>query len=391
MFYIYRYYVLINKTYLKLILFLIIIKLILFSGAFLGYKIIPFDDEMYDSNFNFFEKGDGFFEIWQTWDSQWYLKIARDGYFTGSFTEMSDIAVYAFFPLFPLLIYFLNFLFSNLVISGLFVSFICSVVTVIYLYKLINLDYPHLIARNSIIYYLLFPTAFFFSAIYTESLFLMLVVLTFYYAREQKWWLCSFFGVLCSLTRTIGVLLLFPILIEYFKSLGSNNFKIRFNKNIVWLLIMPLGLGIYQLFIWLTTNNFSTYFISQKFWGRQMFNFGAYITHLTNLTFHSFKYSFLDLVTVIIFIFMLYHIYKRLRFSYFLYSVLIMILPLLSANLMSMTRLVLISFPHYILLALWTSDYKSGKVGIWFYILSILFGVLQVFLAALFVNNYWIA
>ena len=58
MFYIYRYYVLINKTYLKLILFLIIIKLILFSGAFLGYKIIPFDDEMYDSNFNFFEKID---------------------------------------------------------------------------------------------------------------------------------------------------------------------------------------------------------------------------------------------------------------------------------------------------------------------------------------------
>ena len=176
----------IKNTYLYLILFLIIIKILVFTIAFIGYHTIPFNQKMYNDNFKFFDKQESFFGIWQTWDSQWYMKIARDGYFTGKIGDLSDKAVFAFFPLYPLLIYLFNFGFNNLILSGLFVSFLCSIISVIYLYKLVLLDYPEqegfaagIVAKRTFLFFLLFPTAFFFTAVYTESLFIMLVILSF--------------------------------------------------------------------------------------------------------------------------------------------------------------------------------------------------------------------
>ena len=103
----------INKTYLHFIIILILLKAILLTTVFLGYNVIPFNQKMYDDNFKFFDQQDSFLGIWQPWDSQWYLKIARDGYFTEKVEKISDVAVLAFFPLFPLLIYLFNFIFNG--------------------------------------------------------------------------------------------------------------------------------------------------------------------------------------------------------------------------------------------------------------------------------------
>lgn len=381
-----------------MLLIFLFIKIIIFTTAFIGYHTIPFNQKMYNDNFKFFDKQESVIGIWQPWDSQWYMKIARDGYFSGKIGDLSDKAIFAFFPFYPLLIYLFNFVFNNLIVSGLLVSFICSLISIIFLYKLVSLDFPEQeesitkrefvksTAKRSVLFFLIFPTAFFFTSVYTESLFIMLVILSFYYARQQKWYLASIFGILCSLTRSLGVFIVIPLLIEYFLSKGSKGLIIKFDKSIILPLITPIGLLIYQLYLWFITGTFSTFFTAQKFWSRGLFNFSGYIPYFTNSSFHGFRNSIIDLIATIFFIIMLYYIYKHLRLSYFVYSLLIILIPLLSGNLMSMTRMIIVSFPLYIILAFLTHEKPAL-----FYATVTLFFIIQLIASSLFVANYWIA
>ena len=76
----------------------------------------------------------------------------------------------------------------------------------LYLYKLLEHEYDRSVARRAIFYVSIFPTAFFFSAVYTESLFFMLTVASFYYMRVHRWWLAGAIGFFAALTRVEGVL-----------------------------------------------------------------------------------------------------------------------------------------------------------------------------------------
>ena len=97
----------------------------------------------------------------------------------------------AFFPLYPLLIRFVGALAGNHFIAGLLISNACFFFGLLFLYKLLEHEYDRSVARRAIFYVSIFPTAVFFSAVYTESLFFMLTVASFYYMRERRWWLAG--------------------------------------------------------------------------------------------------------------------------------------------------------------------------------------------------------
>ncbi len=69
-------------------------------------------------------------------------------------------------------------------------------------------------ARRTVLYTAVFPTALFFVAPYSESLFLLLSVLVFWWARSRRWELAGLAGALAALTRNVGVLLALPIAVE---------------------------------------------------------------------------------------------------------------------------------------------------------------------------------
>ena len=115
-------------------------------------------------------------------DGNHYLTIARRGY---------GYAQQAFFPLYPNLIrYFSKYMLP--VTSGVAISIVSFFIAIIFLVKLVKLDDsdPN-IAKWTIISLLTFPTSFFLGSVYTEGLFLMLVVLSFYCARTNRWWLAG--------------------------------------------------------------------------------------------------------------------------------------------------------------------------------------------------------
>ena len=91
----------------------------------------------------------------------------------------------------------------------------------------------------TIIFTFLFPTSFFFSAIYTESLFLLGTVLAFWAAYQDKWWVAGIGGAIAVLTRNLGITLLLPLAWIAVEKHGHKAWK-----NLFPLLLIPMAFSL---------------------------------------------------------------------------------------------------------------------------------------------------
>ncbi|WP_269851356.1 hypothetical protein [Methanosarcina horonobensis] len=154
-------------------------------------------------------------DIWGVWDTGWYLDISQNGYTARPLDELISFQTnVVFFPLYPLLMRFLGSIIGNQYTAGVIISNFSLIVACIYLYKLVRLDSDESSAFRSVKYLLLFPISFILSGVFTESLYLALALMCFYYARTGKWQLAGIFGFFLSLTRSVGVLIVLPLLYE---------------------------------------------------------------------------------------------------------------------------------------------------------------------------------
>ena len=126
-------------------------------------------------------------EPFRSWDGTWYRLIADQGY------DDRYSATAAFFPLYPWLMSWGHNL-TGLPVEtvGWLVSRIAFLGALILVSALVASDFDISIARWTIVALAVFPTSFFFGAVYTESLFLFLAVLTLWAARRTTgYWLSS--------------------------------------------------------------------------------------------------------------------------------------------------------------------------------------------------------
>lgn len=153
---------------------------------------------------------------WNRWDAPHYLYLAQNWY-----TNIGDEANFiVFFPLYPLILKPLIFVLGNPAITAILVSTMLFLAGSFFFYKLVALDFSESIAKWAIIYMAIFPTAYFFNAPYTESLFLLLFSLSFYAARKNQWGFAGIFTGLSVITRPFGLILVPAILAEWW--LGKN-------------------------------------------------------------------------------------------------------------------------------------------------------------------------
>lgn len=143
--------------------------------------------------------------VWQRWDSCWIGKIATYGYEPG----LNSVT---FFPAMPLLTRALTPLIGGSVaIAGEIVAGAAYVVGIVAILLLVGDDFGRGIARRTVLYLSVFPSAFFFFAPFTESLFLAATAVALLAARRRRWWIVVGAGLVAALTRTQGVLLVFPL------------------------------------------------------------------------------------------------------------------------------------------------------------------------------------
>lgn len=206
--------------------------------------------------------------MWARWDAGWYLDIAKQGYFH----RANEPANTAFFPLYPSFIAAAHQLLRLppqdywYLLSGVVLSNASLLAGLAYLRRLLHLDYSHAITARSLLYCLIFPTSFFFSCAYTESLFFCLTVSAFYYGRTGRWLLASLLAALAALTRSQGVILLVPLTVEYFTQRKLLLSQIR--ADFFALALIPSALLMY---LWILSLHFGSWDVlisAQAPWGR---------------------------------------------------------------------------------------------------------------------------
>lgn len=180
------------------------------------------------------------------WDTQWYIDISQRGY---AWRKAVGTTPAAFFPLYPLLIHTgVAVTRRSPLLVGLVISNLAFLAALIYLYRLSAWELNRAVAARTILYIAIFPTALFFFAGYTESLFLLLTVACFFHLRRGDWLIAGLFGALASATRVTGVLLVFPFAYEY---AYSRNFSLRrLDWRALGALLIPSGLGAFMLYLW---------------------------------------------------------------------------------------------------------------------------------------------
>jgi len=147
-----------------------------------------------------------------------YIKIAKNGY-----SQYEQ----AFFPLYPILIKFLTpFFFNNQLLTGVIisnVSFLLGLFIFIKYLRLLSTNSNYFQPFITVFFLILFPTSFFFGAVYTEGLFFLLIVSTLYFLKKESYPLVTIFAFLASLTRLVGVFLIIPILFHLIQKLKVKN------------------------------------------------------------------------------------------------------------------------------------------------------------------------
>ena len=265
---------------------------------------------------------------------------------------------------------------GNLILAGWLVSLITLTGAVIVFYKLLREFHPTIDPEAPIFYLLIFPTAFFLNAVYTESLFLFLSLLTFYFALKGRFGPAGFFGLLAALTRVTGVLLFIPIVWEFFKRHGWQK---TFSASFLPTLLVPLGTFLFFLYHYFAFGNFLIFFKVESSWGRA-FQFNP--QHFLLFSRPSLVNLVLDILFCAFALGITYHIFRQRWTSYGLYILATLGVALSTGTLMSIGRYILVLFPIYIALA----TIKSRHFEKVYALASLLLFALNVIL---FVNWYW--
>ena len=224
---------------------------------------------------------------WVKWDANNYLRIAN-GY--SSYTESGVYTTLVFFPLYPFLICLFKIIFNE-VISGLLISNLAFSIASIFIYKLVSLDYDKKTAKITLLILNVFPFSFFFSSIMSESIFLLFSSLTLYYIRKHKWILVGVFGLLCALSRSIGVFIIIPAMVELIeeyqliKKIKNYRYVAKtLSTKFIPLILIPLGLGIYLYLNYRTSGDWFYFLkIQNSIWSQSYKHFPLFFDTCLNM------------------------------------------------------------------------------------------------------------
>jgi hypothetical protein len=284
------------------------------------------------------------------WDGIWYRSIAIHGY--DPTIGHGDNA--AFLPLYPMLLHGLRAIvpFVDLVWLGAAASTALMAVGMCLLYKLTAERFGQAIARRTVLFLSISPLAFVFSAVYAESLFLVLATGAFLLAERRRFLGASALGALGVLTRPVG-LALAPALV--WMAWGEREGRWR---RIAPVALLPLAELLFALYLWWQTGDlFAQTHAQKRGWGR-----GLGLPPL--VLWDAFTGSVLDrhelrflvhIVFAVVWSLMLVELWKRreeVPIPYLVFAAGCVLMPFAAGSLVSAGRIGMLGFPLFWALAI---------------------------------------
>ena len=170
------------------------------------------------------------FGTFAQWDSVWFLHIAEFGY--------DDRKVSAFFPLYPLIVHGVGLATRSTLVAGVLVSLVGAAVAAVLLRRIAG----PVGGRDAVLLLALFPTAYVFTAVYSEGLFLALATGSFLAGLRGRSVTAGLLGGLAAATRVVGLALLPALLILLWR-------RERSWRAVAPVALVPAGLGAYMLYL----------------------------------------------------------------------------------------------------------------------------------------------
>jgi hypothetical protein len=326
------------------------------------------------------------------WDTGFYISIVEEGYkFQGV-----PLPSVAFFPLLPLLMAMITPLTGDAAVSGIVISNLALWGTAVFFYRLVAENYSARIADRAVWYLLIFPMAFYGSAIYTESLFLLTTIGAYYFARRDQWRISLPFAIAATLCRLVGLIIVPMLLLEWWRQWRANAEGERPSR---WALLVPasapLGLASYMAYLWYIFGDALAFASASAAWGRvpqspfvtvgnllQRPSIGWLQTFVTGQIHFD---NWIDFTFVTIFLILGLVLLARGRYAEAAFVLLGVVIPFSSGLLMSQRRYMWVLFPAFILLAEWGEHPWVDKV-----VTAVSLPLLALF-TALYANGYWVA
>lgn len=381
-----------NSTIKKIVLLVLVTKILLLAVPYLSFRFLGFRDfETYDKDNFIYPANESLSWVtsYKTWDANFYLYVADHGY-------GHERSSRAFLPLYPFLIALLKkILNGNGVVAGLVLSHFFSFLGFLFLFKLVEKIHNTAVAFQTVTYAIVFPTSFFFTRIYSEALFFFLVVFLFYCLAQGHYKRVILIGVLLSLTKVTGILLIFPLAIHFWLRIHFQNGQGAFRKDFLMPLLAvvapAIGCGMSMFVMYLYSGNWFASFEAQRFFisqysAQSIFDLYRWLREnflQIKLSFYGTTNNVFDRLAFFFFLVFLWQMYRRRDDkAYFYYALLMGLIPALSDHFMSYTRYLIVVFPLYLQLALNRFHHKT---------LQTLMFACQLILAAFHSLGYWVA
>ncbi|MBN2055005.1 hypothetical protein JW905_08785 [bacterium] len=320
-------------------------------------------------------------DSWVRWDSEYFLSIALHGYdfnpqtegLTADFPNSILRSNNAFFPLYPWLIRLAAPLIPALsplraaAGAGLLISNLAflAALAMLHVYARRHVSAPA--AERCLWYVALFPTSFFFSAVYSESLFLLLTIAAFLLVEQQRYLAAGVMGGLASLTRLVGMTLLtvFAGAIKNHGSQAGRRGGGHRPARAILLTMTPtiLGLLIFSGVLWVRTGDPLGFYTSQHIFGNldgarldlPWSSIPSGFDHFRNGGFGTEYYDVraaADFVFTAVFLLLTIPVWKRFGAGVGLFHLACVLVPSI-AMLRSLARYCGVLFPAFMVMAEW--------------------------------------
>lgn len=306
-------------------------------------------------------------------DATWYAGIALEGYyFEGRFDKQQNVA---FFPALPLLERVAGYplgafapgipeerRMARLLWGGVIISLMAFAWAAVYLWRLARDTIGEDRAASAVALLAAYPFAVFFSAAYTESLFLLGAVATIYHFRRGELARAAGWGLLVGLTRPNGCFLSIVLACMIAESAWRNRTSMSRLPGLVRPLLAAsapgAGMLIYSAYVHHLTGAWFGWARLHEAWGRSYGGLApvarayGWITDEGLLqVVEGVPYDTLNSLGLIFALGMLWPVLRRLGVAYAVFVLVNLVPPMLAGGVLSMGRLTATLFPLFLALA----------------------------------------
>ncbi len=288
----------------------------------------------------------------QRFDAFWFLNVTRNGYQVKSHKAPKKETNISAFPLYPVLMKAVSVVTRDGTLAGTLVSLCAFFAMLLFLYREVDEDHDEETATRAILYLSVFPTSWFYQAVYAEALLLLLGFLSLRMARLDRPLASGLFGMGAALTRLAGGVLALPVLMEFTFGSGSTLNKRGLARGLMPAVLITTGWLAYFSYISSMTNSFWYYFTAHRRFSTLVEPWSS----LWNLLAPGLLKSptrMVALVLLVIFIAAAVRAARELRLGHSLYLAVGILFCLSSPNLSGLPRYMMVLFPVYVVLARW--------------------------------------